>query len=107
MKENILVETGRQLAGGQCVPNESKTRVKISPIVRLPSGRLYGGPIIHTGFHSPQNSSRSVICLYTHSSTWLSVYANGHVHAHAPTALSPYLFGIQRLSEVPGRGRGS
>jgi len=98
-------QAGRQLAGGQCVPNESKTRVKISPIVRLPSGRLYGGPIIHLGFHSPQNSSRSVICLCTHSSIRLSLYANGHVRAHAPAALSPYLFGIQRLSEVPG-GRG-
>lgn len=109
MKGNILVETGRQegrqLAGGQCVPNASKTGVEISLVVRLPNGRLYGGPIIHSGFHSPQNSSRSVTCLYTHSLTLLSVYANGYVHAHAPAALSPYLFGLQRLSEVTGGGQ--
>ena len=110
MKGNILVETGRQagrqLAGGQCVPNESKTGVKISLVVRLPSGRLYGGSIIHSGFHRAQNSSRAVICLCTHSLTRLSVYTNGHVHAHAPASLSPYLFGLQRLSEVPRGGEG-
>lgn len=99
-------QAGRQLAVGQCVPNESKTGVEISLVVRLPSGRLYGGPIIHSGFHSPQNSSCSVLCLCTHSLTRLSVYANGCVRAHAPAALSPYLFGLKRLSEVPGGGEG-
>lgn len=97
-------QAGRQLAGGQCVPNESKTGVEISLVVRLPSGRLYGGPITHSVYHSPQNSSHSMICLCAHSLTRLSVYANGC--AHAPAALSPYLFGLQRLSEVPeGEGK--
>ena len=85
-------QAGRQLAGGQCVPNESKTGVEISLVVRLPRGRLYGGPIIYSGLHSQQNSSRSMICLCMHSLTRLSVYANGYVHTHAPAALSPYLF---------------
>jgi hypothetical protein len=102
MKGNILVETGRQLADGQCVPNESKTGVKISLVVRLPNGRLYGGPVIHTGFHGLQNSSRSMIRLCTHSLTRLSLDVNGHGHAQAPAALSPYLFGLQWPSEVPG-----
>jgi hypothetical protein len=45
-------QADRQLAGGQCVPSEAKAGVKISVVVRLPSGRLYGGQIIHSGFHS-------------------------------------------------------
>ena len=31
MKGNILVETDRQLAGGQFVPSESETGVEVSP----------------------------------------------------------------------------
>jgi hypothetical protein len=45
-------QAGRQLAGGQCVPNEAKAGVKISVVVRLHSVRLFGGQIIHSGFHS-------------------------------------------------------